>query len=130
MEDTVRTGGCTCGAIRYSLKGDPYRFGICHCTKCRKESGSVFTAYAHWKIEDSEVTGKYRTYEGRSFCPTCGSRLFDAHENDIEIRIGSLDEVPTTLLSPEHEGWIKRRELWLLPVGGASQNVEDPPKSE
>jgi hypothetical protein len=127
--DTVRMGGCTCGAIRYEVKGEPYRYGICHCTSCRKESGSVFVAYAHWKIEDCDVTGTYSTYEGRSFCPTCGSRLFDVHEHDIEIRIGSLDEAPTTLLSPMHEGWINRRELWLMPIGGATQNDEDPPQS-
>jgi hypothetical protein len=123
----TRSGGCTCGAVRYTVKGEPYRFGICHCASCRKESGSVFVAYAHWKIEDSQVIGTYSTYAGRSFCPTCGSRLFDLHERDIEIRIGSLDEAPTTLGPPTREGWIKRREPWLVPISGASQNFEDPP---
>lgn len=127
--DMVRNGGCTCGAIRYTLKGEPYRYGVCHCASCRKESGSVFVAYAHWKIEYSEVIGTYSTFAGRSFCPTCGSRLFELHEHDMEIRVGSLDEAPTTLLSPMHEGWVKRRELWLMPVGGAFQSDEDPPQS-
>jgi hypothetical protein len=124
----VRTGGCTCGAVRYPAKGEPYRFGICQCASCRKESGSVFVAYAHWKIEDCEVSGTDSTYAGRSFCPTCGSRLFDLHDRDIEIRIGSLDEAPTTLGSPMREGWIKRREPWLVAARGASQDLEDPPQ--
>src|SRR5580692_5351895 len=118
--------GCTCGAVRYIVKGEPYRLGICHCASCRKESGSAIVVDAHWKIEDCQVTGKY-TIGGRSFCPTCGSRLFDLHEHDIEIRIGSLDEAPTTLGPPTREGWIKRREQWLVPISGAGQNVEDPP---
>jgi hypothetical protein len=125
--DTTRTGGCACGAVRYTVKGEPYRFGVCHCTACRKESGSVFTAYAHWKIEDSQATGTYSTYDGRSFCSTCGSRLFDLHEHDIEVRIGSFDEAPTTFGMPTREGWIKRREPWVVPIRGASQNLEDPP---
>src|ERR1700733_3034912 len=33
----TRLGGCTCGAVRYALKGEPYKFGICDCTKRRKE---------------------------------------------------------------------------------------------
>lgn len=122
---TIRTGGCTCGAVRYEVRGEPYRWGLCHCTSCRKESGSVFVAYAHWRLEDCEVKGSFRTYAGRSFCPTCGSRLFDLHEHDIEIRIGSLDEAPTTLRAPEHEAWTKRRERWLSPLVGAGQSVED-----
>jgi hypothetical protein len=71
------------------------------------------------------VAGTYSTYAGRSFCPICGSRLFDVHEHDIEIRVGSLDEAPTTL-APAREGWVKRREHWLVPISGASQNFEDP----
>jgi hypothetical protein len=124
---TIRSGGCLCGAVRYTVRGEPYRYGICHCADCRKESGSVLVVYAHWRTEDADVTGIVTTYKGRSFCPTCGSRLFDIHAADLEIRIGSLDEAPTTLGVPRLEGWIKRRERWLQPVTGAEQNVEDPP---
>ena len=124
---TSRSGGCLCGAVRYTARGEPYRYGICHCADCRKESGSVFVVYAHWRIEDIEVNGKVSTYKGRSFCPTCGSRLFNMHESDIEIRVGTLDEAPTTLNSPHLEGWTKRREHWLAPVAGAQQCIEDPP---
>ena len=124
----TRLGGCTCGAVRYALKGEPYKFGICHCTKCRKESGSIFVAYAHWPRQDCDITGNFATHEGRSFCPVCGSRLFDLHEDDIEIRVGSLDEAPTTLGSPTAEAWIKRREKWLRPLVNADQYFEDPPK--
>ena len=123
---TIRSGGCLCGAVRYIVRGEPYRYGICHCADCRKESGSVFVVYAHWRTKDAEVTGPVTTYKGRSFCPTCGSRLFDIHATDLEIRIGSLDEAPTSLGVPRLEGWIKRRERWLQPVIRAEQNIEDP----
>ena len=113
--------------MRYVLTGEPYKRGICHCTKCRKESGSIFVAYAHWRLAECEITGSFATYEGRSFCPSCGSRLFDLHEDDVEIRIGSLDEAPTTIGPPMVEAWIKRREKWLRPIASSDQYFEDPP---
>ena len=117
----TRTGGCLCGAVRYAVDGEPTHVGRCHCADCRKESGSAFTVYAQWPSDRGELA----TYEGRSFCPRCGSRLgcFD-HEGDVEIRIGTLDAAPFGL-TPEAEIWITRREPWLPAVDGASQHAEN-----
>jgi hypothetical protein len=128
MADTVRRGGCRCGAVRYEVRGEPEKVGLCHCTDCRKETGSAFLAYADWPPEAFSSTGEYRTYSGRSFCPICGTRLFHVSDKHAEICIGSLDEAPTDL-SPTREGWIKRREPWLLAIPGVSQHREDPPPS-
>jgi hypothetical protein len=120
-----RTGSCLCGAIRYTLEGEPFLTGLCHCLDCRKESGSMFTFYAKWPLESFNVSGQIETFKGRSFCPRCGSRLFNLHADDVEIRLGSLDDAPTGLL-PMQEGWIKRREHWLQPLPGVPQFAEDP----
>lgn len=112
----TRTGSCLCGQVRYSLEGEPIRTGICHCGDCRKESGAMFTFWAIWPIGAFRFTGAVKTSHGRSFCPECGGRLFNLHENDVEIRLGSLDNAPTGLM-PEREGWIIRREHWLTPLG-------------
>lgn len=121
----VREGGCLCGRVRYRLTGEPFLLGVCHCADCRKESGSVFTFYAKWPIGRFSYSGEVRTSHGRSFCPTCGGRLFNLHENDVEIRLGSLDEAPTGLL-PQQEGWVRRREHWLQPLDGVEHAIEDP----
>jgi hypothetical protein len=109
------TGGCLCGAERYRVTGAPVRVGLCHCADCRKETGSAFLHYADWPRESFEVTGAYATWEGRSFCPACGSRLFHLSEYGAEICVGSLDAAPSGLV-PEREIWIRRREGWLAPV--------------
>jgi hypothetical protein len=127
MQRDVRTGGCLCGAVRYSVRGDPERVGRCHCADCRKESGSAFSVYAQWPIEAFEVSGEIASYDGRGFCPQCGSRLLNpAVPGDtlIEIRIGSLDDAPFEL-TPEREIWVKRRESWIPPVEGARQADEN-----
>jgi hypothetical protein len=124
----MRTGGCLCGAVRYRVEGEPTHVGRCHCADCRKESGSAFTVYAQWPREAFELQGEVVTYDGRSFCPRCGSRIGNLGnldtEPEVEIRIGSLDDAPFDL-KPEAEIWIKRREPWLPPVEGASQHEEN-----
>jgi len=100
MEGGVRTGGCLCGAVRYSVRGDPVHVRRCHCADCRKESGSAFTVYAHWPVEAFELNGEISSHDGRGFCPRCGSRLLDTTDPGdtlVEIRIGSLDEAPFEL---------------------------------
>ena len=122
--ERARTGGCLCGAIRYSVRGDPLHVGRCHCTDCRKESGSAFTVYAQWPREAFELDGKLAEHDGRGFCRQCGSRVACLDAEVVEIRLGSLDDAPFQL-QPEAEIWIKRREPWLQPVDGASQHREN-----
>ena len=127
MQEEVHTGGCLCGAVRYSVRGEPVHVGRCHCADCRKESGSAFSVYAHWPVEVFELTGEVESYDGRGFCARCGSRLFnpvDPGDKLVEIRIGSLDEAPFEL-RPQAEIWVKRRESWIPPVDGAAQYEEN-----
>ena len=126
MEARVRTGGCLCGAVRYSVRGEPVHVGRCHCGDCRKESGGAFIVYGHWPVESFELSGEVSSYQGRGFCPLCGSRLLDPVGPDdelVEIRLGSLDEAPFEL-KPGTEVWVKRRESWLPAVEGATQHDE------
>lgn len=127
MRAVERTGGCLCGAVRYRVRGEPVHVGRCHCTDCRKESGSAFSVYAQWPVDAFELVGEVSSYEGRGFCPRCGSRLLnpiDPGDSLVEIRIGSLDDAPFRL-QPEAEIWVKRREPWLPPVEAASQHDEN-----
>jgi hypothetical protein len=104
--------------------GAPTVVGLCHCTTCRKATGSAFLLYGDWPLDAFETTGGIESYQGRSFCPVCGSRLFHLNSERAEINLGSPDDAPTGLL-PYEEGWIKRREAWLKPVSGTEQNRED-----
>jgi len=124
---TIRTGGCLCGRVRYDIRGEPMRVGLCHCADCRKESGSVFATFAVWPRAAFSATGETIVHQGRSFCPACGSRLFNLTEAEAEIRTGSLDAAPTGL-EPSYEIWIKRREPWLAPLPGCLQFDEDRPQ--
>ena len=84
MAERERTGGCLCGSVRYVVRGEPYKSGLCHCTDCRQITGSAFLAYADWLPKKFEVSGNVSTYRGRSFCSVCGSRLFSRNDKQVE----------------------------------------------
>ncbi|MCS0461252.1 MULTISPECIES: GFA family protein [Rhizobium] len=124
LSTRIRSGGCLCGAARYTARGEPLRVGLCHCSDCCKSSGSVFVAFAVWPRSSFYQAGETSTYAGRSFCPRCGERLFCLSDRFAEVRIGSLDDAPNDL-QPIEEIWIKRRETWLHPIEGAGQYEAD-----
>jgi len=121
---TVRSGQCLCGQVQISVRGEPLRIGICHCTNCRQESGSAFTYYAIWPAHEFGHIGETSEFQGQHFCPGCGSHLFSADDREAEVKLGVLAEVPTRLV-PSYELWVKRREPWLRPIEGAEQYEED-----
>lgn len=125
MAEIFRTGGCLCGAVRYQVHGEPYKSGLCHCADCRKVTGSSFLAYADWRPGQFSVEGDFATYNGRSFCRQCGSRLFNLDRTGAEIYLGTLDDAPNAI-KPQVEGWCRRREPWLPVVSGLPMYPEDP----
>ncbi|GAA3096132.1 GFA family protein [Rhizobium viscosum] len=113
--ETVRMGGCACGAVRYEVEGEPYQSGLCHCTKCRKLTGSIFSATANWRRSKFKMDGEISTFDKRSFCPICGSRLFFIFDDAVEVFLGTLDPAPNDI-RPMVEVWTVRREPWLPAV--------------
>lgn len=107
------TGGCLCGNVRVAASGRPYRVGICHCLDCRKHHGALFYASAVFPKEAVTIEGETRDYNGRFFCPHCGSSVFARSDDEIEVHLGTLD-TPDQLM-PAYESWVVRREAWLPP---------------
>lgn len=110
-------GGCACGKVRFEAKGEPDRVGICHCLDCRKYHGALFYAAAIYPNKQVRTTGEAQMYEDRYFCPTCGSRVFNRSGGEVELHLGSLDDI--NVFQPSYELWKIRREGWLpeFPVG-------------
>jgi hypothetical protein len=106
-------GGCLCGDVRVVATGAPYRVGICHCLDCRKHHGAVFGVSAMFPEDAVTIEGATRDYDGRCFCPRCGSSVFARFEDEIELHLGTLDEPDR--LAPTYESWVIRRESWLPP---------------
>jgi hypothetical protein len=113
------TGGCLCGALRFTATGAPYRVGLCHCLDCRKHHGALFHASAIYPEDAVTITGAACHYRDRSFCPTCGSPVYARIGDEIGINLGALDAPDQ--FRPTYELWTIRREGWLDPAEGARQ---------
>ena len=92
-------GGCLCGDVRIVATGAPYRVGLCHCLDCRKHHGALFSASAMFPESAVTVEGEPREFNGRYFCPRCGSSVFARTEDEIEVHVGTLDPVSYTHLT-------------------------------
>jgi hypothetical protein len=110
---TQVTGGCLCGAVRITAKGQPLRVGLCHCLDCRKHHGALFHASAIFPDSAVTVTGDTDHFKGRHFCPRCGSSVFGRSGDEVEVNLGTLDAPDQ--FTPSYELWTIRREAWLPP---------------
>ncbi|MGH8210906.1 MAG: GFA family protein [Steroidobacteraceae bacterium] len=81
---TDHRGKCFCGAVEFSVSGEPAAMGYCHCESCRHWSASPVTAYTLWRSDALSVTkgadniGSYTKTSNavRKWCKTCGGHLF------------------------------------------------------
>lgn len=98
------TGGCACGAIRYSIVGEPLFANHCQCRDCQRESGTGHGSYATFSRDGVTVTGEAKRWDmvgdsghvkTRAFCAECGLPVymtFPTRPDIFTIRAASLDE--------------------------------------
>jgi hypothetical protein len=95
-------GGCACGAVRYQFSGRPLFSVNCHCRDCQRETGSAFApilivpsatfAVIRGSPKRFDVLADNGRTTTRMFCGDCGSSLFGAGPDTVNIRVGSLDD--------------------------------------
>ena len=85
-EQTTMTGGCVCGAVTWEIDGEPAKFLHCHCSRCRRTTGTghasnlivPLSSEIRWTgSEDQRRSYKLTDAERYTtlFCKTCGSPL-------------------------------------------------------
>ena len=119
------TGSCLCGDVAFTIDGELSEIGICHCPRCRKVSGSTFSAtlYVHaadfqW-LRGRDQLQRYeapllseRPAYAHTFCGRCGSPL------PIEIDALRLVELPAAVLDetipsrPMYHMFVPRKAPW------------------
>lgn len=115
------TGECLCGKTRYSiLAPKPKGMFFCHCSLCRKETGTVHGANIFF--ENSELTWNLGsenitffnlpgTRHSRAFCKICGSPLPRLEATDrLVLPAGTLDDDST--LEPTAHIFVESRSSW------------------
>lgn len=116
---TRHHGSCLCGAVRYAIDGQFEHFYLCHCERCRKDTGSAHaanlfstTARLTW-ISGADRVASFRlpgTRHARSFCTVCGSALPMQQGPLLVVPAGSLDSTPG--VQPDAHLFVASRAEW------------------
>ncbi len=56
MSEKTYKGSCFCGAVQFSVTGDPVLMGYCHCESCRSWAAASVNAFTLWKPDNVTVT--------------------------------------------------------------------------
>jgi hypothetical protein len=132
------TGGCRCGACRYTLAVDamPPTY-CCHCQICQTTSGSAFSEQAVVPDAAISATGPlidyiYTTMSGarsqHRICGACHTRLWNTNAlrpGIALVRAGTLDDAEH--IAPRAHIWVKRKQPWIVIPDGVPQWPESAP---
>lgn len=97
-------GNCFCGAVQFTVTGEPAAMGYCHCTSCRHWSAGPVNAFTLWKPDAVTITqGNDRigthnktANSSRKWCKTCGGHLFTDHPawNLVDVYAATIPSFP------------------------------------
>lgn len=94
------TGGCQCGAVRFTAANAPIDTELCHCSMCRRAVGNIHMASVSIARSDIAWEGAPSTYASspiatRGFCGACGTPLFFGYNDSerLDLMAGAIDQV-------------------------------------
>ena len=124
---------CACGQASITVSAPPTMHGVCHCTNCKRRTGSAFGISAYFdRAAVIEQTGKTSVYafhlaaqshnQERHFCPKCGTTLF-WFVSSVPEKIGiaggcfadgGLSEPSYSVTDQKREPWVSLPSQWKV----------------
>lgn len=115
------TGKCFCGSVRYKV-ADAFLYAAnCHCSDCRRTTGSAFKPFAGIEREKLAVIGgegdlmRYGNGEDAhdAHCRICGSLLYSVVREGayVHVAMGTLVDAPT--IRPDHHIFVGSKAPWF-----------------
>lgn len=114
-------GSCLCQKIIYEIEGETRGAVYCHCSRCRKASGTAFASNASIEerqlriVQGAEFLKAFSNPQGvhRIFCSECGSPIYSKRDDlpgIFRLRLGSLDTPPSN--TPEKHIFVASKAEW------------------
>ncbi len=137
MTENIK-GSCLCGAVSYQYQGPEMVFQYCHCSRCRKFTGSAHAANIivdpkqfEW-LQGEDMVGRFEHPEAKHFatcfCKQCGSSLpwMAQSGRAVIIPAGTLDQDPG--IRPQQNIFWQSRAVWREEVDALPCHDELPPR--
>ncbi len=119
------SGSCFCGAVKYRLESAPMFVNCCHCTECRRQTGSAFAINAVIEtdritlLEGAPVPVTVPSESGRPHdiyrCPVCQSALWSDYGRRPGlrfVRVATLDD--PSALPPQAHIFTRSKLSWVV----------------
>ncbi len=138
MNTPPLTGSCLCGKVKYQLTGNTGIFQYCHCSRCRKFTGSAHASNLfvmpedfHWQ-QGEEHVGRFEPEDTKHFatcfCKHCGSSLPWKNKSGkvVIVPAGTLDDDPD--IRPIQNIYWSSKANWYIPTSELAKHDELPTK--
>jgi hypothetical protein len=121
---TIRLGGCACGAVRYAAHGTPKFVSNCHCRDCRRATGAPFSTWLGYDTDQVSWSGERAIFRSsptvsRGFCAKCGTPLSYSGKHwatETHLLIGTFDVADD--LIPTADSSVRDKLSWVQLVSG------------
>jgi hypothetical protein len=135
--NTRLKGGCLCGAVEYEV-ADEFRYAmICHCSQCRRATGSAFKPFggierAKFAVvrgkDHLRIFGDVMTHNAH--CRACGSLLYSVVQEGAwaHVTYGTLIDAPS--LSPQAHIFAASKAPWYTIRDSLPQHTGFPPAEQ
>ena len=127
-------GKCFCGAVHYRV-ADEFVYAMnCHCSKCRRTTGSAFKPMAGIECSKLAITqgqDKLLIYgselANNTLCKLCGSLLYSVVREGawVHVAMGTLVDDPT--IRPTHHIFVGSKAPWFTITDDLPQYDAFPP---
>ncbi len=124
-------GGCLCRAVGYEV-ADAFHYALnCHCSNCRRATGSAFKPFAGierhgLRIEtgDESVMRFGATGNHDVHCRQCGSLLYSVVRDGawVHVALGTLIDAPS--IRPSAHIFVGSKAPWFTITGDLPQHKE------
>ncbi|KAH8118836.1 Mss4-like protein [Phellopilus nigrolimitatus] len=143
-------GSCLCGEVNFEVHAEPILVTCCHCTNCKKHTGTVFSSNVVFPADTENVTkgaSLISTFHDtaqdsgnvlfRYFCNRCGTPLYNVGGDApriLAVFYSALDDFDVggenpaqpgekvrAAKAPQMEFYARDRTAWVRPIEGAEQ---------
>jgi hypothetical protein len=120
MSTVTLHGKCLCGTVQYAVADEFLYAAICHCSNCRRTTGSAFKPFAGIERDKLVLTqGQadlmiFGEEEGNNtHCRRCGSLLYSVVRAGafVHVAMGTLVDAPT--IRPTHHIFVGSKAPWF-----------------
>jgi hypothetical protein len=128
------SGRCYCGAVEYSVADEFLYAANCHCSNCRRTTGSAFKPFAGIErdklrvlsgAENLMIFGATLGHDAR--CKLCGSLLYSLVRDGAFVHVAMGTLVDDASIKPGKHIFVGSKASWYTIADDLPQYPELPP---